>query len=205
MNSFDNIAIIGLTGQSGAGKTTVSKILSGLGLSVVDCDVMSRRASALPEFLDEMRAAFPDCVDENGLKRQKLGEIVFNNREKLREYEKIIFPYITHLLFRELHSIAQKGEKAAILDAPTLFESGLEDICSAIISVVAPYEIKLKRATERDGADEEFIKSRLKSQFDEEFFKSKSDFCIVNDGDISSLEEKVKAAAAFIKERFHVS
>lgn len=204
MNSFDGIVIIGLTGQSGAGKTTVSQMLRGLGFSVINCDEVSHTASALPEFLDEMRLIFPDCVDENGLIRQKLGMLVFNDHEKLGRYGKIIFPYITYLIFSELHSLDKKGEKVVILDAPTLFESGLEDICSAVISVIAPYDIKLERAMVRDGATEEFIKSRLQSQFGEDFFRSRSDFCIVNDGDISSLKEKVSAAADYIKGRFDV-
>lgn len=202
MNTFDEIKIIGLIGQSGAGKTTVSHMFSSLGLAVIDCDVMSRRASELPEFLGEVKTAFPDCVDENGLMRHKLGEVVFNDAEKLREYGKIIFPYITRLVFRELHRLSGSGERAVILDAPTLFESGLDVICDTVVSVIAPFELKLERVIKRDGISEEFARSRLKSQFGEEFFRSRSEYCIVNSGDISELEKSVAAVVSSLKERF---
>ena len=65
MKTLDGIAVIGLTGQSGAGKSAASKIFSACGIPVIDCDAVARRVSALPEFLEKISVAFPGCVDAN--------------------------------------------------------------------------------------------------------------------------------------------
>lgn len=202
MNTLDNVKVIGLTGQSGAGKTSVSEIFRSLGFSVINCDAVSRRVADFPEFLAEIKEVFPDCVDESGLLRQKLGAIVFNDAEKLRRYGGIIFPYITAEIFRLIRELRDLGEKIVILDAPTLFESGLADICSAVISVVAPFDLKLKRILERDGVPVEFAKSRLSSQFSEDFFAARSDYLIKNDGDISDLKAAAADISRKLRERF---
>ena len=203
MKTLDGIAVIGLTGQSGAGKSAASKIFSACGIPVIDCDAVARRVSALPEFLEKISVAFPGCVDESGLLRRKLGSLVFNDREKLREYGNIIFPYITESIMSEIESLKIVGAKLVILDAPTLFESGMNSVCAEIISVIAPFDLKLRRVLERDNIPVEFAQSRLSSQFSEKYFYDRSDAVIVNDGSLEDLEEKVRAIAADLKERFN--
>lgn len=198
------ITVIGLTGQSGAGKSTVSGIIRSFGIPVIDCDKISHKVSDFPEFLSEMSEAFPECVDESGLMRKKLGTIVFNDHERLREYGRIIFPYIRSEIFRKIGEYEAKGEKLVVLDAPTLFESGMDSVCKAVISVVAPLDIKLKRVLERDGIPVEFAKSRLSSQFSEKYFFDRSDWVIENTGDLDSLSEKVTELVLKIRERFDV-
>ena len=203
MKTLDGIAVIGLTGQSGAGKSTASKIFSDCGIPVIDCDVVARKISNLPEFLEKISLAFPGCVDDSGLLRRKLGNLVFNDRAKLREYGSIIFPYITAAIMKEITSLKDSGEKLVILDAPTLFESGMDSVCSEVISVVAPFDVKLRRILERDNIPVDFAQSRLSSQFSEKYFYDRSDAVIVNDGSLEDLEEKVMAIAADLKERFN--
>lgn len=204
MNTLDGINIVGLTGQSGAGKSTASKFFMSCGISVIDCDKVSRYVSGFPEFLEEIAAAFPDCVDETGLLRQKLGAVVFNDRNRLQKYGGIIFPYITFEVFKRIRELKTGGERVIILDAPTLFESGLDVICSAVISVVAPFDTKLKRVLERDNIPVEFARSRLSSQHSEKFFYERTDYVIINDGDLSDLKENVSKTAQAVKERFNV-
>ena len=204
MNTLDGVNIIGLTGQSGAGKTTVSALFKDFGFSVINCDKIARRVSDFPEFLSEMKLAFPDCVGESGLLRQKLGALVFNNHDALRRYGRIIFPYIAADIFSDIRSLRAQNVRLIILDAPTLFESGFDSVCSAVISVVAPFDIKLKRILERDGIPVELARSRLSSQFSEKFFSDRSDFLIVNDGSADDLKEKAVRTVSELKERFDV-
>lgn len=204
MNSFKNIAVIGLTGQSGAGKSTVSEMFKEAGVKVIDCDKISRDAAELPEFLKMAGEAFPDCVDENGLLRKKLGEIVFNSHEKLSIYCEIIFPFIAARILNEIRTLIAQGEKIVILDAPTLFESGMDSICKAVISVVAPFDVKLRRVLERDRISDDYARSRLSSQFSDEFFYERSDWIIVNDGGLLKLRESAAETLKNIRERFDV-
>ncbi len=203
MSLFDNITIIGLTGQSGAGKSTVSAMIRANDLAVIDADKASHAVSEYPEFIEEVGKAFPDCVENGSLMRRRLAGIVFNDREKLNAYTSIIYPYITKRIFDEIFVLKQSGEKIIVLDAPTLFESDLDSLCKSVISVVAPMEIKLARLLERDGIPVELISSRLNSQKSEDYFKERSDYIIVNDSDFNSLEEKTEATVKSIRERFN--
>ncbi len=203
MSLFNNITIIGLTGQSGAGKSTVSAMLRANDLAVIDADRISHAVAEYPELIAEVGRAFPDCVENGTIIRQRLAGIVFNSRERLEVYTDIIYPYITKRVFNEIFALKQSGESIIVLDAPTLFESGLDSICECVISVIAPMEIKLARLLERDGIPVELISSRLNSQKFEDYFKERSDYIIVNDSDFYSLEVKTEATVKSIRERFN--
>lgn len=202
MSLSDNVYIIGLTGQSGAGKSTVSKIFSQNGLPVIDADCISREVSRGEDFLKETAELFPDCVAGGKLDRRKLASIVFNDPQKLLSYTNIIYPYITKAVFSEIKRLKEQANTVIILDAPTLFESGLDDICAAVVSVIAPMELKIKRILERDNIPVELVYSRLGSQNSEEYFKSRSDYVIENDSDLDSLKEKTLDIIAKLAKRF---
>lgn len=204
MKTLDGVNIVGLTGQSGAGKTTASHLFSDCGISVIDCDEVAREVADIQDFLEETEIHFPGCVDDGALDRRKLAGIVFNNSEKLRLYTSLIFPYITSLVFKRIRELKAIGKRLIILDAPTLFESGLDEICSAVIGVVAPFEVKLRRILERDNIPVELVRSRISSQHDEMYFSERSDYVIVNDGDLQTLEQRITNVAMAIKERFDV-
>lgn len=203
MGVFKEISVIGLTGQSGAGKSTVSAILRAEGLAVLDADAISNRVSAKESFLKEVKRFFPECVSDSGLDRRAAASIVFNSPEKMRLYESLIFPYITKMIFSEIKRLSDEGEKIVVLDAPTLFESGLDKICDMIISVVAPMDVKIRRILERDGIPLELVTSRLSSQKSEDFFELRSDYVIENSSDFNELERKAAFVAEKIKERFN--
>ena len=204
MNTTDGIVIIGLTGQSGAGKSTASEMLSKRGFTFINCDDTAYRAASIPEFLSEVTEHFPLCVENGQLKRRELASIVFNDQKLLKLYNSLIFPYITAELFSEIRRLKSEGEKLVILDAPTLFESGLQDLCDAVISVIAPLDVKIRRILGRDGIPVELVTSRISSQHDEDFFKSRSDWVIINDGGIEVLNDRVERLSVEIRERFNV-
>ncbi len=202
--SFMGINVVGLTGQSGAGKSTVSEIMQSCGLSVVNADSVSHQVAAMPEFLSEVSKAFPTCVDASGLNRQKLASLVFNDKSLLKAYSAIIYPYIIRQIFKELEAFKNAGKSVVVLDAPTLFESGLSDICSAVVSVIAPMEAKISRILQRDGVPIELVKSRLNSQNSEDFFAKNSDFIINNCTNLDELRQKTLAVVNAVGEMFNV-
>ena len=116
MNTFECINIIGLTGQSGAGKTTVSSMFSDFGFAVIDADSIARKVASYQPFLEEVRAHFPKCVTDLGLDRKQMASTVFNDKEKMTLYSLIIYPYITTAVFNEIRAYKDQGIKYILLD-----------------------------------------------------------------------------------------
>lgn len=202
MNTFECINIIGLTGQSGAGKTTVSSMFSDFGFAVIDADSIARMVASYQPFLEEVRAHFPKCVTDLGLDRKLMASAVFSDKKKMTLYSSIIYPFITTAVFNAIRTYKEQGIKYILLDAPTLFESGIDDICDAVVSVTAPYEMLKERIMLRDGITENQAKARLSAQHDQEWFVNKSDYNISNGSDHDALKDKVIDVIKQIKERF---
>lgn len=179
--------IIGLTGQTGAGKSTVCEILKEKCIRSIDCDKISREVTAdgAPA-LSEIEKAFGTVVVDGVLDRRKLGMIVFNDQDKKAVLEGILFPYIIDEVKRRLNEL--ESENAVILDAPTLFESGLYKICDRILGVVASEKSRLERILMRDKIDELSAITRMRAQPSEEWFSRHCDEVIKNDGGLHELE-----------------
>lgn len=192
--------IFGLTGMSGAGKSTVCRRFMNAGFHIIDCDKVARQVVRKGDpCLDELHRLFGDSVitKDGELDRKAMGNIVFNDRDKLRLLNDTIYPYITYQVISELQEI---DDKPSVLDAPTLFESGIDYICDAVVSVVCDTEISLERIMARDGISYDAAKSRLSSQHDAEFYVSRSQFCIENNGDVAELEQKTDEIVAQLLE-----
>jgi dephospho-CoA kinase len=173
--------LIGLTGQTGAGKSQVSAILREHGFGVIDADRAAREVTyAGGECLREIAAEFGEDIllPDGSLDRKALGEIVFSDAEKKKKLEAIIFPHI----MREVGAryIASDTE-VVFLDAPTLFESGADKSCAKVVSVIAPADVRMKRIVERDNLTQKEAESRMRSQHEDEWYVSRSDYVIRND------------------------
>ena len=203
---LDGIAVIGLTGQSGSGKTLVSDYLADCGYSVINADLVARavtiRGSECNKKLYEL---FPGCVnDELELDRRKLGSIVFADREKLDLLNATIFPYINELIEDEIRQFKSQGSSLVILDAPTLFEAGADKYCDLIISVVSDDNIRQQRIALRDNLDENQIKDRFSSQKKKCFYVKNSDYVLENNSTKEALLSQAKQLMDSIKERIDV-
>lgn len=183
-----NIMIIGLAGNSGAGKSTVREAFQERGFTVADCDDSARKVADDPAFLKELDSRFPKRLlnSDGTLNRAVTAEIIFSDSEMRGLYNRIIFPYIIYDVIGKIKS----AKSDVLLDAPTLFEAGLDIICTAIISVTADSEFCLKRICLRDKITEEQAKARLSSQHSVDFFKEKSDFIIENNDTKERLFER---------------
>lgn len=187
--------IVGLTGMSGAGKSTVCRVFEDNGFQVIDCDKAAREVSepgmyALRELSERLS---PELIRADGsLDRRKTAEMIFNNPEKRALFNKIIYPYITYNIAEKI----KRGGNYILLDAPTLFEARLELLCGSIVSVTADIESCVRRIIVRDGIPQELARARLRSQHSADFYRERSDFCLENNGTQAQLYE---AAAGVVK------
>ena len=205
MNSLNGVMVVGLTGQTGAGKSTVSKIFSANGFAVIDADQVARRVVEKgTKCLDEIADFFGEGVicEDGSLNRKALAAIVFSDKAKLETLNTITYPYITGEILRQIRVHSIKDEKLILLDAPTLFESRADDFCDIIISVLADPDIREKRIISRDGLTVEQARRRMNSQLDEEFFRSHSDYIIRNNADMETVNDISWEVSAKIKELF---
>ena len=184
--------VVGLTGGTGTGKTSVSKFFEDAGFEVINYDLVTRSIySKDSECLREVVSAFGDGIlnPDGELDRKKLGEVVFSDRESLDILNKIVYKYIVSLTADKIEN--SKGKKL-LLDAPTLFESGLNEKCDLIVGVIAKKEIRIKRVTVRDSLLPERVEERIASQKPDEFYRENCDFIIENDGSPEELALKVQ-------------
>ena len=190
MLDLPNIKIIGLTGMSGAGKSTVSGIFLEHGFSVIDCDVIARNAAKKPGFLLEIGRRFSQSLirPDGSLDRPETAKLIYNNEASRDKYQRIIFPYIIYDIIRNIRC----SESAVMLDAPTLFESKLDMICTGIVSVCADKNVCAERISERDNISHESAAERLSAQHDAEFFKDRSDYFIMNGGTHDELRKETE-------------
>lgn len=194
--------VAGLTGQSGAGKTTVSDAFKENGFEIINCDLVAREVTqAGSECCKKLAKIFPDCFD-NGftLDRRKLGEIVFSDKARLQMLNDTIYPFINKLIDEKINAAQSRF---ILLDAPTLFEAGADKLCSVIVSVVADYDIRLERITKRDSISKELAKKRFASQHTVEFFREHSSFVIENNGTVNETYQKTCEVIKIIKERYN--
>ncbi len=197
----DGIYTVGLTGMSGAGKTTACRVFAECGFGIIDCDEVARYVvePGRPA-LDVIAERFGRNVllADGSLDRRKLGSIVFNDKNALEELNGIIYPFITYHIIEQLCSLAERG-KLFLLDAPTLFESGADRLCDTVVCVTADKEQCAQRIMKRDSITAEQARARLNSQHDAQFYISRSRYGAVNGSDIDGFERELRGIAAQIR------
>lgn len=186
------VKIIGLTGQSGVGKTTVSSYLLSKGFAVIDADKISREVLNTNECKEKIAKFFGKEVflKDGNIDRKKLREKAFLSAGDVKLLNEITHPEIIKrikLLLKEYELTQNK----VILDVPLLFETNLNEICDAVVAVLADENLRLKRIVNRDKIDISAAKMRLNAQNKNAFFKSKADFIIFNDSSKEDLFTKV--------------
>lgn len=184
--------VLGLTGPTGAGKSTVGEILREQGCYVVDCDSLTRGPQVYDsDCLRELAGAFGQEVLRDGaLNRGELAKRAFASEEARVRLGEITFPRILRRVRQLLAEGEAQGYSILVLDAPTLLESGLDTACSRILVVNAPKEERLERILRRDGISREAALRRLEAQPSPDFYISRADF-VAENGPSAQLEQKV--------------
>lgn len=183
--------IIGVTGGTGSGKSTVCSYLKEKGAKIIDADALAREIVEKGKpALSEIVEAFSDeiLLSDGSLDRKKLGEIVFASSEKLNILNEITHKYI----IEEIKKRVSNSEAAlTVIDAALIFETELFKLCDKTIAVVAQKKEREKRIIKRDALSDRVAKNRIASQKENDFYEKNSDLVIVNDGDLSDLELKI--------------
>ena len=192
--------IIGITGSSGAGKSTVCELLSKkYNMQIINADAIAKELSKKgTDYIKDIVSKFgKDIVDENGdLRRKKLGEIIYTNDSKREELNSCTFKYIKKEIFKKIEKMNQDN---IVIDAPLLFESELDKICDRIIGVISKKQLQIERIVSRDNIDYDHATMRLDAQQKDEFYIKKCDAIIENNHDIKQLEQQIEELACKLR------
>lgn len=192
--------VVGLTGPTGAGKSSVTAVAENLGFKIVDCDKLSRVAVEKgSEGLLAVVAAFGDEVlnDDKTLNRAVLAQKAFSTPENTELLNKTLLPYIMTLVKAELDC------DLVLLDAPTLFESGADSLCDEVIAVISDEKTRLDRIMARDNIDEEAALLRIKAGKPDEFYIEKTNNIVYNDCELSVLNLKIQKLLTKLMEEYN--
>ncbi len=188
--------IIGLTGQTGAGKSSVREILQKKGAAVIDADTVAHditdnNVNCIYDIVNRFSCL---VLNEKGkINRKALGKLVFSDKKELLALNKIIFPYILEAIEHEVLGYIAKGAENIVIDGATVIESGCGKMCDVLVSVVAEEETRLTRIIKRDGISKADAERRVSAQKPEEFYTENSDFVIRNDSTPAELERSVNS------------
>lgn len=188
--------IIGLTGQTGAGKSSVREILQKKGAAVIDADTVAHditdnNVNCIYDIVNHFSCL---VLNEKGkINRKALGKLVFSDPKELASLNKIIFPYILEAIEHEVLGNIAKGAETVVIDGATVIESGCGKMCDVLVSVVAEEETRLTRIIKRDGITKADAERRVSAQKPEEFYTENSDFVIRNDSTPAELERSVNS------------
>ena len=190
--------LIGLTGQSGAGKSTVASLFAANGATVLNADeIVAQLYEAGSPCLKTLAACFgSDILRKNGsLNRKLLAQRAFADKESTALLGRLVHPFVTARLFELL----KEARGLVIYDAPQLFEANADVICDRVIAVVADEKQRERRILDRDNITRQQARARMNAQLSEEFFRAHCDYIIENNGTADALEQQAQSVLNKLK------
>lgn len=174
--------VLGITGGTGAGKTSALRAIEELGGQVIDCDAAYHEMLAENEELrNAINEKFPGVFQSDGsLNRRKLGEEVFARKDRMEQLNEIVFRFLVPEIERRVEALP---DGLYAIDAVNLLESGLDHLCDQTIAVTAPLELRVRRIMARDGITEQYARLRISAQKADEYYRSKCDCELTNSAD----------------------
>lgn len=175
--------VIGITGPTGAGKTTALGVLEQMGCAIIDCDAVYHSLLKTDHTLqEELQQQFGPLTDPQGdFDRKRLGSVVFHDPAALERLNAIVYPHIGRAVEQLLEQARQQGVPGAAVDGITIFESGLAARCDITVAVVAPVEERVRRICLREGISRDYAMARVGAQNTQEWFEEHCDHMLVND------------------------
>lgn len=190
--------IIGITGSSGSGKSTVCDILeSKYNVKIINADKIAKQLSKKGnEYLSDIVKEFGEDIllENKELDRTKLANIIYNDANKREKLNLLTFKHVCKKIKEEIEdSIKRDPNKTIGIDAPLLLEANLQELCDITIAVISDdKEMQIKRIVERDKIERQQAIDRLNAQQDNDFYMQRCDYIIKNNGTDEDLEEQVK-------------
>lgn len=187
--------VIGLTGGIGTGKSEVSRILSDLGVAIIDADKVGHEAY-LPN--SEAWTAVVDAFGREVLQpnqeidRKRLGSIVFGNPQALATLNGIMHPIMYRMIEERIDALRGSGAAGVVVEAAVLIEANWTPLVDEVWVTVAPEEEVIRRVQARNNQSTEQIRSRIRAQLSQEERERRADVVIGNDGDLQRLKETVE-------------
>lgn len=181
--------VVGLTGPTGAGKSSVTDVAKNLGFKVIDCDALARVAveKGSDGLADIVKVFGGGVLNSDGtLNRKELAALAFSSSEKTELLNQTLLPHIVKLIKSQI------DVPLVLLDAPTLFESGADSLCNEVIVVLCDKKTRKKRIMERDGIDESAAELRIKAGKEDNFYIERSNNIVYNDCELSVLNLKIQ-------------
>ncbi len=180
--------IIGITGNSGSGKSYVSEFIKkyyleqNIKAEIIDADQVAKSMqNSESEYMKSIIREFgEDILEEGKLNRKKLAKIVFSNNQEKEKLDRITQKYVVANIKEQIKSYREQGMVIIVIDVPLLFESGLNQECTITVGVIAKKEKKLERICKRDNITVEEAELRLNSQPDDEYYRNNCDYIIEN-------------------------
>jgi len=191
---YEHMLLIGLTGNIASGKSTVARLLSERGATIIDADVLARRVvePGMPAFDEIVRRWGQEVVAPDGsLDRDALRRLVFSHHEQLEELNTIVHPEVAAYRDRLVDEARQRGDRLVVQDIPLLFERGLVDQFDRIILVDAPRPVRLERLMRERRLSETDAMDMITAQMPAELKRARADYLIENVGTVRELEERV--------------
>lgn len=175
--------IIGITGGTGCGKTTLLNLIAARGGLILDCDAIYHELLISDKaMLEAIENRFPGVVENGALNRKKLGAIVFADENALLDLNRITHAAVKTEVLRRL----EDAPALAAIDAIGLFEGNLAPLCDVTVAVTAPEEARVKRLMLRDGISEDYARSRIRAQHREDWFRERCDYVLSNNGTLDA-------------------
>jgi dephospho-CoA kinase len=193
--------VIGIVGGIGAGKSTVARIFEGLGCVISDSDASVREILTEPEIMEKLDSWWGEQVfAPNGtIDRSKVAKIVFGSDAERRKLEGLIHPRVHELRHELIRDAREQGVSGVIVDAPLLFEAGVDHECDAVVFVDTPREIRLARVKSTRGWDDSELDRRENAQLALEQKRKRSDYIVSNSGLPDELHGRVSRVLASIQ------
>ena len=181
--------IIGITGNSGSGKSYVSEFIKkyyleqNIKAEIIDADQVAKNMqNSESEYMRAIVREFgEDILEEGKLNRKKLAKIVFSNNQEKEKLDRITQKYVVANIKEQIKSYREQGMVIIVIDVPLLFESGLNQECTITVGVIAKKEKKIERICKRDNITIEEAELRLNSQPNDEYYRNNCDYIIEND------------------------
>jgi dephospho-CoA kinase len=189
-----HVLLVGLTGNIGSGKSTVAQLFSERGATIIDADVLSRRAVEVgtPAFRTIVERWGTSVLSADGaIDRSALRRVVFSDSQQLEHLNKIVHPAVERMRVALVEQARQRGDRVVVCDIPLLFEKKMTGKFDRIVLVDAPRPVRLERLVRERGLRETEAMDMIVAQMPAELKRARADFIIDNDDTLAALDRQV--------------